>query len=131
MRLCNVQSREIVADLVIGKRPRVIADKAHRWFVIAGLTRNPVHADNWIPGQARDDSQTARDDNPKARDDNQPDWGDNQALSRATPCTRRCGSFDAKHQRSQPRASGAKASPGARPSPASNTRRLAVTSESS
>jgi len=53
-----------------------------------------------------------------------------QVLSRSTPCASRARSLDAKHQRSQPAASGAKASPGARPNPASATKRLAVCTES-
>ena len=47
------------------------------------------------------------------------------AASRSTPCTSRDGSREAKHQRSQPSPSGPKATPGARPRPASVTRRLA------
>ncbi|TSA10262.1 MAG: anaerobic glycerol-3-phosphate dehydrogenase subunit B [Comamonadaceae bacterium] len=38
-------------------------------FVIAGLTRNPVVAQRWIPDQVRDDSSQVRDDSSQVRDD--------------------------------------------------------------
>ncbi|MCX7246605.1 MAG: hypothetical protein NTX31_02855, partial [Burkholderiales bacterium] len=39
-------------------------------FVIAGLTRNPVVAQRWIPDQVRDDNCGVRDHNCGVRDDN-------------------------------------------------------------
>ena len=39
------------------------------FFVIAGLTRNPVTAWHWIPDQVRDDKLLASDDKLLARDD--------------------------------------------------------------
>ena len=39
-------------------------------IVIAGLTRNPVHAYHWIPDQVRDDNFRDRDDNGSGWDDN-------------------------------------------------------------
>ena len=38
-------------------------------LVIAGLTRNPVHAYNWIPDRVRDDKLLTRDDKLRTRDD--------------------------------------------------------------
>ena len=38
-------------------------------IVIAGLTRNPVHAYNWIPDRVRDDKLLTRDDKLRTRDD--------------------------------------------------------------
>ena len=46
-------------------------------LVIAGLTRNPVHAYHWIPDQVRDDNCRDRDDNGRDRDDNCRDRDDN------------------------------------------------------
>ncbi len=42
---------------------------AGRWFVIAGLTRNPVVAWHWIPDRVRDDKLGVRDDKLGVRDD--------------------------------------------------------------
>src|SRR6478672_3344802 len=91
--------------------------------VIPGLTRDPATAAalaaHWTAGQARND-RAATDYRCRP----------SQACRRRTPSSRRPGSLDAKHQRSQPCASGANALPGAMPSPASATRRLASASES-
>ena len=51
---------------------------AGRWFVIAGLTRNPVCACHWIPGRARDDKHQVRDDQLASEfSDNRPMLGKN------------------------------------------------------
>jgi hypothetical protein len=42
---------------------------AGRWFVIAGLTRNPVVVWHWIPDRVRDDKLDVRDDKLDVRDD--------------------------------------------------------------
>ena len=40
---------------------------AGRWFVIAGLTRNPVVVWHWIPDRVRDDKLDVRDDKAEGR----------------------------------------------------------------
>ena len=56
---------------------------AGRWFVIAGLTRNPVVVWHWIPDRVRDDKLDVRDDKLDVRDDKL-DVRDDKAEGRGT-----------------------------------------------
>ncbi len=50
-------------------------------IVIAGLTRNPVHAYHWIPDVETPDLIRGRDDKPRVRDDNCSGQDDNGSSS--------------------------------------------------